>query len=84
MRFLTFSVDGMRCRRCVRRATARVREVEGVHAVTADAKSALLTVRGTMTGSDIVVSLRNTTSTAHLIAKSPRRSSDLDAGLHRT
>ena len=50
----------MRCRRCVRRATARVRDVEGVHAVTADANSGLLTVRGTMTGIDIVVSLRNT------------------------
>ena len=57
MRFLTFSVDGMRCRRCVRLATARAR-VEGVHALTADAKSGLLAVR-TMTGIDIVVSLRN-------------------------
>lgn len=69
MRTLTFSVDGMRCRRCVRRATARVRDVEGVHAVTADAKSGLLTVRGTMTGIDIVVSLRDTTFTARLIAE---------------
>ena len=69
MRTLTFSVDGMRCRRCVRRATALVRDVEGVHAVTADAKSGLLTVRGTMTGIDIVVSLHNATFTAHLIAE---------------
>ena len=67
MRTLTFSVDGMRCRRCVRRATAVVRDVEGVHAVTADAKSGLLTVRGTMTGPDIVSSLRNTTFAARLI-----------------
>ena len=59
MRLLTFSVDGMRCRQCVRLATARAR-VEGVHALTADAKSGLLAVRGTMTGIDIVVSLRNT------------------------
>ena len=67
MRTLTFSVDGMRCRRCVRRATAVVRDVEGVHAVTADAKSGLLTVRGTMTGPDIVKSLLNTTFAARLI-----------------
>ena len=72
MRTLTFSVDGMRCRRCVRRATALVRDVEGVHAVTADAKSGLLTVRGTMTGIDIVLSLRNTIFTARLIAEEPK------------
>ena len=72
MRTLTFSVDGMRCRRCVRRATALVRDVEGVHAVTADAKSGLLTVRGTMTGIDVVLSLRNTAFTARLIAEEPK------------
>jgi len=72
MRTLTFSVDGMRCRRCVRRATALVRDVEGVQAVTADAESGLLTVRGTMTGLDIVRSLRNTTFTARLIDEDPK------------
>jgi len=72
MRTLTFTVDGMRCRRCVRRATALVRDVEGVQAVTADAKSGLLTVRGTMTGIDIVRALRNTTFTARLIDQEPK------------
>lgn len=72
MRTLTFSVDGMRCRRCVRRATALVRDVDGVHAVTADAKSGLLTVRGTMSDIDIRRSLRNTTFTARLIDEEPR------------
>lgn len=72
MRTLTFSVDGMRCRRCVRRATAVVRDVEGVHAVTANAKSGLLTVRGTMSDTDIVVSLRNSTFTPRLITEAPR------------
>ena len=66
---LTFYVDGMRCRRCVRRATALVRDIEGVQAVTADAQSGLMTVLGTMTSSDIVASLRNTTFTARLIAE---------------
>jgi len=69
MRTLTFCVDGMRCRRCVRRATALVRDIEGVQAVTADAKSGLLTVIGTMISTDTVASLRNTTFTAHLIAE---------------
>lgn len=72
MRTLTFSVDGMRCRRCVRRATALVRDVDGVQAVTADAKSGLLTVRGTMSDIDIVRSLRNTTFTARLIDEEPK------------
>lgn len=72
MRTLTLFVDGMRCRRCVRRATALVRDVDGVHAVTADAKSGLLTVRGTMTGIDIVRSLGNTTFTARLIDEEPK------------
>ena len=72
MRTVTFSVDDMRCRRCVRRATALVRDVEGVHAVTADAKSGLLTVRGTMSDTDIVRSLRNSTFTARLIAEEPK------------
>ena len=72
MRTLTSSVDGMRCRRCVRRATALVRDVDGVHAVTADAKSGLLTVRGTMSDIDIVRSLRNTTFTARLIDEEPK------------
>ena len=69
MRTLTLFVEGMRCRRCVRKATALVRDVEGVQAVTADAKSGLLTVRGTMTSNDIMASLRSTTFTARLIAE---------------
>ena len=72
MRSLTFSVDGMRCRRCVRRATALVRDVEGVHAVTADATSGWLTVHGTITSDDIVAALRDTTYTPRLIAEEPR------------
>ena len=72
MRTLTFSVDGMRCRRCVRRATALVRDVEGVHVVTADAKSGLMTLRGTMSDTDIVVSLRRATFIPRLIAEEPR------------
>lgn len=71
MRTLTFSVEGMRCRRCVRRATALVRDVEGVRAVTADAQSGLLTVSGTMTGSDIVTAMRDTNYTARLIDEEP-------------
>jgi copper chaperone CopZ len=72
MRTVTFSVDGMRCRRCVRRATALVRDVDGVHAVTAVAKSGLLTVHGTMTGIDIVRPPGNTTFAARLVDEDPK------------
>ena len=56
----------------MRRATALVRDVEGVHVVTADAKSGLMTLRGTMSDTDIVVSLRKSTFTPRLIAEEPR------------
>ena len=62
----------MRCRQCVRRTAALIRDVEGVRAVAADARSGPLTVRGTMTGFDIVTSLRNRTFTARLINEDPK------------
>ena len=55
MRTLTLSVDGMRCRRCVRQATALVRDVEGVHVVMADPRTGQITVIGTMTSSGTVI-----------------------------
>ena len=67
MRALTLSVDGMRCRRCVRRASALVRDVEGVQVVTADAKSGLMTVLGTMTSVDVLAALHETTFTVRLV-----------------
>ena len=71
MRTLTLSVDGMRCRRCVRRASALVRDVEGVQVVTADATSGLMTVLGTMTSSDVLAALRETTFTVRLVECQP-------------
>lgn len=71
MRTLTLSVDGMRCRRCVRRASALVRDVEGVQVVTADATSGLMTVLGTMTSSDVLAALRETTFTVRLVECHP-------------
>ena len=71
MRTLTLSVDGMRCRRCVRQASALVRDVEGVQVVTADAESGLITVLGTMTSADVMAALRETTFTVRLLQCHP-------------
>jgi copper chaperone CopZ len=48
MRTLTLSVDGMRCRRCVRQATALVRDVAGVQAVLAVGVPTASHLRGTI------------------------------------
>lgn len=60
MRTVTLYVDGMRCRRCVRQATALVRDVAGVDSVMADRSTGLITVRGTMTSDDLLASLKST------------------------
>jgi copper chaperone CopZ len=58
---LTFYVAGMRCRRCVREVTARLRDVTGVETVTADAGSAQVRLRGSMAVTDVVHALAGTT-----------------------
>lgn len=68
MHKLTLAVDGMRCRRCVREATALVRDVDGVHAVVADPDSGLITVLGTMTGERVLASLRGTDFATRIVA----------------
>ena len=58
---LTFFVDGMRCRRCVREVTARLRDVPGVQTVTADGRRSLVRLGGSMTTDDVVAALAGTT-----------------------
>jgi pimeloyl-ACP methyl ester carboxylesterase len=48
MRTLTLSVDGMRCRRCLRQATALVRDVAGVQALLAVGVPTASHLRGTI------------------------------------
>jgi len=63
---LTFYVAGMRCRRCVREVTARLRDVTGVETVTADAGASLVRLSGSMTVANIVCALAATTYRPHL------------------
>jgi len=58
---LTFYVEGMRCRRCVREVTARLRDVTGVQTVTADARSSQVRLRGSMAVADVVHALAGST-----------------------
>lgn len=76
MRKLTLSVDGMRCRRCVRQATALVRDVDGVHTVMADPDAGLITVLGTMSSDAILASLRDTTFTTRIVESEPSEPSE--------
>lgn len=54
---LTLFVAGMRCRRCVREVTARLRDVPGVETVIADAESSQIRVSGTMEPTEVASAL---------------------------
>lgn len=51
-------VGGMRCRRCVREVTSRLRDVPGVDTVTADASRSMVRLSGTMTVDNVLGALR--------------------------
>ena len=69
---LTLFVGGMRCRRCVREVTARVRDVTGVETVIADAGRSLVRLCGSMTLSDVIGAFAGTTYRVALVENSGR------------
>jgi copper chaperone CopZ len=69
---LTLFVGGMRCRRCVREVTARVRDVTGVETVVADAGRSLVRLCGSMTFSDVLGAFTGTTYRVELVENSRR------------
>ena len=69
---LTLFVGGMRCRRCIREVTARVRDVTGVETVVADAGRSLLRLRGSMTFGDVLGAFVGTTYRVELVENSGR------------
>jgi copper chaperone CopZ len=54
VRTMTFVVDSLNCRRCVREVTARLRDVPGVETLSADMGRSLIRVSGTMTVDDVL------------------------------
>jgi copper chaperone CopZ len=62
-------VDGMSCRHCVRDVTARLRDVNGVETVSADATSGLVILTGTMTDTDVLAALAGTSHDLHLMER---------------
>lgn len=53
-------VDGMRCRRCVRQATALLRDVAGVETVVADSRTSRIIVTGDVTEEAVLAALAHT------------------------
>jgi copper chaperone CopZ len=60
MTVLELVVPDMRCRRCVREVTARLRDVPGVQTVTVHAAMSHITLTGTMTPADALAALPGT------------------------
>jgi copper chaperone CopZ len=68
MTVLELSVPGMGCRRCVREATARLRDVPGVQTVTADVARRRITLTGSMSADKALASLAGTSYRPRLLA----------------
>ena len=58
---LTLVVGGMRCRRCVRRVTALLRDVPGVETVTANASDGTVRLSDSMQLPDVLAAFAGTT-----------------------
>lgn len=69
---LTLFVSGMRCRRCVREVTARVRDVTGVETVIADAGRSQVRLCGSMTFGEVLGAFAGTTYRVEVVDNSIR------------
>lgn len=60
MRQLNLFVGGMRCRRCVREVTARLRDVAGVETVSANPSDSVVRLSGSMQLADVLAAFTGT------------------------
>ena len=67
MRDLRLLVGGMRCRRCVREVTSRLRDVPGVTTVAADMLTSTVRLVGSMSDADVLAAMARTTYVAHIL-----------------
>ncbi len=77
MGHLQLFVVGMRCRRCVREVTARLRDIDGVDTVSADPTDGSVRLTGSMSFDDVLAALTGTEYAAHL---DTRHAASHDAG----
>ena len=86
MRTIGLMVGGMRCRRCVREVTARLRDVPGVETVMADTGSSVVRLAGTMTVDDVLAAFRGLAYPVELLGEpgQPPTADHIDADRHET
>lgn len=68
---LTLSIGSMRCRRCVREVTGRLRDVDGVETITADAVTGTVVIGGTMALADVLAALAGSEHTPQVLDAGP-------------
>lgn len=66
MQTIQLYVEGMRCPRCVREATARLRDLPGVATLTADRETGEITVTGEVAATDLLDALADSSFTARV------------------
>lgn len=72
MRTIHLDVGGMRCRRCVRRATALLRDVPGIATLVADPHTSHITITGDVTEQAVLQALAGTTFVVRVTAMPPQ------------
>ncbi|MBC7277182.1 heavy-metal-associated domain-containing protein [Nocardioides sp.] len=68
MQTIQLYVEGMRCPRCVREATARLRDLPGVATLTADRATGRITVTGEVSGTALLDALAGSSFTAEILS----------------
>lgn len=71
MQTIQLYVEGMRCPRCVREATARLRDLPGVATLTADRRTGRITVTGEAAATDLLDALAGSNFTAEIMTTAP-------------
>lgn len=71
MEQMTLLVDGMRCRRCVRDVTRRLRDVPGVQTVAANTAASRVRLTGTMSLADVLKAFSGTTYGPQVVSRAP-------------
>lgn len=66
MQTIQLYVEGMRCPRCVREATARLRDLPGVATLTADRGTGQITVTGDISTNALLEALAGSSFTAQV------------------